>query len=40
MLTDQGIEEQGTHNELIAQNGTYARLYHMQFDGISALNGA
>jgi ATP-binding cassette subfamily B protein len=31
VLTDRGIEEQGTHNELIALNGTYARLYNMQF---------
>ena len=32
VLTDQGIEEQGTHEELIALEGTYARLYQMQFD--------
>jgi ATP-binding cassette subfamily B protein len=32
VLTDQGIEEQGTHEELLALNGTYARLYNMQFD--------
>jgi ATP-binding cassette, subfamily B, bacterial len=32
VLTDRGIEEQGTHDELIAREGTYARLYHMQFD--------
>ncbi len=36
VLTDQGIEEQGTHEELLALNGTYARLYNMQFDGIPA----
>ncbi len=36
VLTDQGIEEQGTHAELLALNGTYARLYNMQFDGIPA----
>jgi ATP-binding cassette subfamily B protein len=30
VLTDNGIEEQGTHEELIALNGTYATLYHMQ----------
>jgi len=32
VLTDQGIEEQGTHEELLNLNGTYARLYNMQFD--------
>jgi len=30
VLTDNGIEEQGTHDELIARNGTYANLYNMQ----------
>jgi len=30
VLTDQGIEEEGTHDELIARNGTYAQLYNMQ----------
>lgn len=30
VLTDKGIEEQGTHEELIALKGTYANLYHMQ----------
>jgi len=36
VLTDQGIEEQGTHAELIALDGTYARLYNMQFDNVFA----
>ncbi|MHC5756046.1 MAG: ABC transporter ATP-binding protein, partial [Nostoc sp.] len=30
VLTDNGIDEQGTHEELIAVNGTYANLYNMQ----------
>lgn len=30
VLTDNGIDEQGTHDELIALNGTYANLYNMQ----------
>ena len=32
VLTEQGIEEQGSHDELIELNGIYARLYNMQFD--------
>ncbi len=32
VLTDRGIEEQGTHEELLGLHGTYARLYNMQFD--------
>jgi ATP-binding cassette, subfamily B, bacterial len=30
VLTDNGIEEQGTHNELMALKGVYANLYNMQ----------
>jgi ATP-binding cassette subfamily B protein len=30
VLTDNGIHEQGTHDELIAQDGIYANLYNMQ----------
>lgn len=30
VLTDNGIEEQGTHEELIALEGVYANLYNMQ----------
>jgi len=32
VLTDRGIEEQGSHEELMTLGGTYARLYSMQFD--------
>jgi ATP-binding cassette, subfamily B, bacterial len=30
VLTDNGVDEQGTHDELIAMEGTYANLYNMQ----------
>ncbi len=30
VLTDNGVEEEGTHEELIALNGIYANLYNMQ----------
>ncbi|MBX3010439.1 MAG: ABC transporter ATP-binding protein [Caldilineaceae bacterium] len=30
VLTDNGIDEQGTHDELMARQGTYANLYNMQ----------
>jgi len=36
VLTDRGIEEEGTHDELLALHGTYARLYNMQFEGLFA----
>jgi len=32
VLTDRGIDEQGTHEELIALDGIYARFYNMQFN--------
>lgn len=31
VLSDNGIEEEGTHEELIAKKGTYEKLYMMQF---------
>ncbi|MGB8980514.1 MAG: ABC transporter ATP-binding protein [Anaerolineales bacterium] len=36
VLTDRGIEEQGTHEELLALDGIYARSYNMQFDNAFA----
>ncbi len=30
VLTDRGIDEQGTHEELMGLDGTYSRLYNMQ----------
>ena len=33
VLTDNGIEEEGTHKELLDNDGIYARLYRMQFAG-------
>lgn len=32
VLTDNGIEEQGTHDELLQKNGAYAALYYAQQD--------
>ncbi len=31
VLTDEGIEEEGTHEELLARKGIYEKLYTMQF---------
>ena len=31
VLTENGIEEEGTHEELLTQNGAYAALYQLQF---------
>jgi ATP-binding cassette subfamily B protein len=32
VLTEEGIKEKGTHEELISKNGIYAGLYNMQFE--------
>ena len=31
VLTENGIAEQGTHEELLAKKGVYESLYHMHF---------
>ena len=33
VLTDDGIVEEGNHEQLLQKGGYYARLYHAQFDG-------
>lgn len=33
LLTENGIEEKGTHQELLNKDGMYAKLYNMQFEG-------
>ncbi|MBC2582515.1 ABC transporter ATP-binding protein [Clostridium sp. DJ247] len=35
VLTSDGIEESGTHEELINQKGVYASLYNLQFEQVS-----
>jgi ATP-binding cassette subfamily B protein len=35
VLTDKGIEEQGTHHELMAKKGVYYNLYHMYTEAVS-----
>ncbi len=32
VLTEHGIDEQGSHDELMALNGVYARFYNLQFE--------
>ena len=32
VIDAEGIRERGTHAQLLAQNGVYAQLYHLQFD--------
>jgi ATP-binding cassette subfamily B protein len=32
VLTEEGIQEEGTHEELLNKNGIYAALYNMQFE--------
>jgi subfamily B ATP-binding cassette protein MsbA len=37
VLNDGAIAERGTHEQLVALNGLYARLYHMQFRTLTAI---
>ncbi len=32
VINDEGIQERGTHDELLAKNGLYAEYYNLQFD--------
>jgi len=34
VITDEGIKERGTHQELLEKNGLYAHYYNMQFEGL------
>ncbi|HSL31276.1 MAG TPA: ABC transporter ATP-binding protein, partial [Anaerolineales bacterium] len=34
VLSDRGVEEEGTHEELLALGGTYARLHNLQFERV------
>lgn len=34
VISEQGLEERGTHSELLAKNGVYANYYRLQFDGL------
>ena len=32
VINDEGIQERGTHDELLVKNGLYAEYYNLQFD--------
>lgn len=34
VITDEGIQERGTHRELLKENGIYAHYYSLQFEGL------
>lgn len=34
VITDEGIQERGSHRQLIEKDGIYARYYNMQFEGL------
>ncbi|MEN6413944.1 MAG: ABC transporter ATP-binding protein [Veillonellales bacterium] len=37
VINHKGIQEQGTHEELLSRNGLYAKYYNMQFEGLDEL---
>ena len=38
VISHGGIQERGTHEELLLQNGLYAKYYNMQFEGLDELS--
>lgn len=38
VISQNGIQERGTHDTLLAMNGLYAKYYNMQFEGLDELN--
>jgi ATP-binding cassette subfamily B protein len=34
VISENGIQERGTHEELLSQNGLYSKYYNMQFEGL------
>jgi ATP-binding cassette subfamily B protein len=37
VINHNGIQERGSHSQLLAQNGLYAKYYNMQFEGLDEL---
>lgn len=37
VINHNGIQERGNHEKLLAQNGLYAKYYHMQFEGLDGI---
>jgi len=37
VINHNGIQERGSHDELLSQNGLYAKYYNMQFEGLDEL---
>lgn len=38
VISQNGIQERGTHEDLISRNGLYAKYYNMQFEGLDELD--